>query len=334
MPKRIKIRNKYIGENDPVFIIAEIGSNHNQDFSLAKKLIDVSAKAGVDAVKFQLFSADKLYPKTDKLYQIFKNIELNIDWIGKLKTYANSRNLIFFASAFDDKSIEILNNNQIPLYKWASSETTNLYNLRKAASYGKPIIISTGMCDMADVYEALQVCYSVGNDNIVLLHCTSLYPTRADQVNINAMVSLINMFQVCAGLSDHTLSSTAAIAAVANGAKVIEKHITLDRKMKGPDHFYAIEPNELIKFVEAIRETEECMGSDKIEIHPDVVKIARREGIYAKSEINKGEVIKPEMLEVKRPALGVKSRYIRAIIGARAKRKISMNKPITWRDLC
>lgn len=333
MLKRIRVQNKYIGEDDPVFIIAEIGSNHNQDINIAKKLIDVAAEAGVDAVKFQLFSSDKLYKPGDELYQVFKDIELNPEWISELIDYSNSRSLIFFASPFDEESLEILKKYKVPLYKWASSEATNLKNLRLAASYNKPMIISTGMCDLADIYEALEVCKAAGNDNIVLLHTSSLYPTDPEDVNLNVMKRLNRVFHVHVGFSDHTMSSTFAVMAVAFGASVIEKHITLDKKMKGPDHFYASEPKEFKQYVQDIREAEAALGSENIEMHSKVRKIARRESIYAKTNIEKGEIIKAANLEVKKPALGISPRYINAVIGTRVKKIIVKNKPITWENI-
>jgi len=330
---KIKLLNKYVGEGCPVFVIAEIGSNHNQDLKQAKKLIDVSAEAGVDAVKFQLFRADSLYTPEDSLYEVFKSIELNPEWIDELIGYSRSKGLIFLASAFDEDSVELLNDLDIPAYKWASSETVNLRNLRLAASKGKPMIISTGMCDLADIYEALQVCYGENNNNVILMHCTSVYPTKIDKVNLRALDALERVFQVPVGFSDHTLGFTAAIAATAKGAKVIEKHITLDRKSKGPDHFFATEPHELKKFVELIREAEMCMGLPFLEMSPEERKIGRREGIYAKSSIARGEGLVEEMLMVKRPALGIKPRYLNALIGARAKRKILEGEPIKWEML-
>ena len=333
MPNRIKIGHKYISKNDPICVIAEIGSNHNQDIKLAKKLIDVAAGARADAVKFQLFDADELYKPGDELYDIFKEIELDADWLVELKTYAESKNLIFFASPFDEKSIHLLEDHGVSLYKWASSETTNLKNLRIAASYNKPMIISTGMCDLADIYEAVEVCKTVGNYDLVLLHTSSLYPTEPEDSNVNSIKALKRIFNLHVGFSDHTMSSTAAVVAVAYGATVIEKHITLDKKMKGPDHFYAAEPEEFKSYVQDIRTAEKVMGSDKVEMHPDVKEVARRVSIYAAVDIEKGSLISENMLQIKRPGAGIRPRYMTAVIGARAKEKIGKHTPINWGSL-
>ena len=333
MPKRIKIGEKHIGEKNQVFVIAEIGSNHNQDINIAKKLIDVAADAGADAAKFQLFDADELYKPGDELYEVFKEMQMDTDWLAELKSYTENKGLIFFASPFDEKSIHLLNDYGVSLYKWASSETTNLKNLRIAASYNKPMIISTGMCDSADIYEALVVCKAVGNNDLVLLHTSSLYPTKPNDANLNTMKTLKNIFQVHVGFSDHTMSSTAAVVAVAFGAVVIEKHITLNKEMKGPDHFYASEPDEFKQYVQDIREAEASLGTKNIEMHSKVRKIARRESIYAKATIKKGEIITEENLVIKKPALGIRPRYLSAVIGAKVKKTILINKPITWENL-
>ena len=218
----------------------------------------------------------------------------------------------------------------MPLYKWASSETTNLKNLGIAALYNKPIIISTGMCDIADIYEALEVCKAASNDEIVLLHTSSLYPTELVDTNLNAMQTLKNIFQLHVGFSDHTINSTSAVVAVALGAKVIEKHITLDKKMKGPDHFYASEPGEFTQYVKDIRNAEASLGSANIEMNSKVRAIARRESIYAKTDIGKNEKIQQKNLEIKKPALGIRPRYLSAVIGTTAKKNIIKNNPITW----
>jgi sialic acid synthase SpsE len=330
MKDRIKIGDKYIGDDFPVFIIAEIGSNHDQDLNKAKKLIDIAYEAGADAVKFQLFDADELYNPGDELYDIFKKMELNTDWILVLKNYAEQKGLIFFASPFDEKSIHLLDEHEVVLYKWASSETTNLKNLRIAASKNKPMIISTGMCDLADIYESLEVCKAVDNDKVIFLHTSSLYPTEPDDANLNTLKTLKNTFQKNVGFSDHTMNSISAVVAVAHGASVIEKHITLDKKSKGPDHFYASEPNEFKQYVKDIRVAEASLGSGTIQMHPKVREIARRKSLFAKTDIKKGEIIKKENITIKRPPLGISPRFISAVIGAKAKKPILTNKPITW----
>ena len=333
MKQIIKIKNIEVGLNNPVFIIAEIGSNHDQNISKAKELIDVAYQSGANAVKFQLFNAKDLYKPEDDLFSVFKSIELNKEWIPELKIYAEKNGLIFFASPFDIKSIKLMDKYNIDLFKWASSETTNLKNLKLASSFGKPIIISTGMCDLSDIYEAITVCINENNKNIILLYTSSLYPTCLSDSNLLSIQKLKNIFDFPIGFSDHTLGSTAAIVSVGLGASVIEKHITLDKKLKGPDHFYAAEPEEFLRYINDIRDAESSLGSVMIDIHPSVKKIARRESIYAKNDIKKGDFINKKDVEIRRPALGINKRYISCVIGQKAKRKISKKDPILWKDI-
>ena len=215
--------------NEP-YVIAEIGSNFDQDFEKACKLIDIAKDAGADAVKFQLFKADALYPNKDDLYEVFKAIELDEKWIPKLKEYSSKIKIDFFASAFDPSSLEILEKNNVIAHKIASSETTNLSFLNKVAKTGKPLLISTGMCDFVDIEEALNIAYSNKNYNICIMQCGSIYPLESKDTNLNVIDSFIKRYDHLAGFSDHTLDNTAAITAVGLGARIFEKHITLDNK--------------------------------------------------------------------------------------------------------
>ena len=328
----MEIAGKRIGMEN-TYIISEIGSNHNQNIEQAKRLIRMSAEAGTDAVKFQLFDTDSLYKPSDKLYEIFKEIELNSDWLTELKNCAHDNGQAFVVSPFDYKSLNILVDLDIDAIKWASSETVKLAFLKKAASINKPLIISTGMCNLADVYEAMEVCLAENNSQVALLHCSSLYPTEPKHVNIRSMETLMNAFKFPVGFSDHTLDSTASIVAIAKGAKIIEKHITLDRNMKGPDHFYAIEPKELVRFVQAIRDVEKMFGSQKVEMLPEERKVARRDGIYASTTLKEGEIITDISIEVKRPALGIDKRFIDVVIGSKVQRDVQSGSEITWKDI-
>ena len=226
------------------FVIAEIGSNFNQSLSQAFKLIDVAKSCGADAVKFQLFKADQLYPKVTKEYKIFKSIELKPLWLKKLKRYSDKKDN-FFASSFDKISTKNLIKSKIKILKIASSEITKLHNLSYAASFKIPMIISTGMAELPDIAEAIDVCKKIGNNKICLLHTCSLYPTPLKDLNILNILKLSKIFGLPVGLSDHTIGNTAAISAVTLGAKIIEKHITLNKKSDGPDHFMLQNPKNL-----------------------------------------------------------------------------------------
>ena len=330
MSKIIKIRNKSVGKGQPVFIIAEAASNHNQNLTQAKELIDIAFECGVDAVKFQLFKADELYKKSNPMFKIMKNNEFPREWLRALYKYAEKKGFIFLASPFDLTAIDLLVKIGSPALKLASSETTNLRLLRYAASKKKPLLISTGMCNIADIYEAVEVAKSVGNQDVALLHCTSLYPAKPSHVNLLAMDTLYAAFDLPVGYSDHTLGIGVPIAAAARGACIVEKHFTLSKKLKGPDHFYALEPKQLKEMVIAIREVEQSIGSAIKKMLPGEEKLARRSSLIAKNNIPKGAKLTKDMIIIDRPALGIKPRFLEAVIGQKTKRDIKKGTPVTW----
>jgi len=331
MSKRVKIKGRWVGDDEPVFIIADVGSNHDRKKNQAKKLIDIAADSGVDAVKFQLFKTEKLYPRNNHMFDVMKRNELPREWITELLEYAYKRGLIFLATPFDEESVDFLYKVDVPAYKWASSETTNLNLLRYAAARKRPMIISTGMCDLADIYEAVEVVFSSGNKDIILLHCTSLYPTKPSNVNLRMMDTLRDCFHLPVGYSDHTLGSAISVAAVARGACVIEKHFTISRNLKGPDHSFALEPGELKEMVKAIRQIEQSLGSPIKKMLPEEEKVARRNSIIAKTDIPKGSRITKDMVEIKRPAFGIKPRFLEVVVGRKTKKDIKKGDPITWK---
>lgn len=333
MPDKIKIGNKWVNESGPVFIIAEVGSNYDKKLSQAKELIDAVAQGGADAVKFQLFKAKSFYPESDPMFQVMKKNEFPREWLEELSGYARKRGVLFLASPFDREAVDLLKKIGSPVLKFASSETTNLPLLRYAASKGLPLLVSTGMCNLADIYEAIEVIYSKGNKEIVLLHCAALYPPAPEDINLRAMDTLKNAFNVLVGYSDHSLGITMAIAAVARGASVIEKHITLSRKLKGPDHAYAIEPDELKAMVKAIRDTERALGSPTKKMLNAEKKFARRNSLIAQHDIAKGTMINQEMIAVKRPALGIEPRFLSAVLGQKTSKTIKAGEAVNWQDL-
>lgn len=334
MANKIKVGDRWIGEGEPVFIVAEIGSNHDRTLGQARQLIEVAASAGVDAVKFQLFKAEALYPdKDDAMFKIMKSLELPWEWLDELVDYAKSFNLMFLASPFDREAVDILESLGVPAFKWASPETINLPLLRYAAAKNKPMLVATGMCDLADVTTAVEVIQSVGNQDIVLLQCTSLYPAKPSQINLRVMDTMRDTFHLPVGFSDHTLGFNITSAAVARGACVIEKHLTLNRNMEGPDHFYAIEPDELKQMVEVIRDVEKSLGSTVKDMLPEEKKVAKRESIVAAKDIPVNTVITKDLVTLSRPALGIKPRFLPAILGAKAKKHIEKGQAITWEML-
>jgi len=330
MNRIIKIGNKSIGEGKPVFIIAEAGSNHSQKLSQAKELIDAASGSGADAVKFQLFSAQELYSKDNPIFKVMKENEFPRDWLNELINYAKKKGIIFLASPFDKKAVDLLAKAKSPAIKWASSETVNLKFLRYAALTRMPLLISTAMCNIADIYEAVEVAKGAGNQDVALLHCTALYPAKPKDVNLYAMDTLKAAFGLPVGYSDHTLGIGVPIAAVARGACIIEKHFTLSKKLKGSDHFYALEPDELKNMVEAIREVQVCFGSSVKEMLPEEKKYARRESLIAKKSISKNAVLEEGMFLNSRPAGGIEPRFLNVIIGQKIKKNIKKGGLIKW----
>jgi sialic acid synthase SpsE len=333
LKNELKIVGTTIGGNASPYIIAEVGSNFDKNIDKAKRLIDVAREAGANAVKFQLFSADVLYPNRDGLYDVFKSIELDAEWVPILNKHANDQDLHFMASAFDLGSVSVLEAINTPAHKVASSETTNLGFLHKLAATGKPVIISTGMCDMVDIEEAVNACLGAGNNQIILLQCGAMYPLPNELVNLRVIQSLAQRFNCPVGFSDHTLGQVAAVTAVGLGATVFEKHYTLDKKGMGPDHFYALEPDELKSYVAAIHEAYEALGSGEKQMLPKEKELGRREGLYMNRNMAKGETITAADILIKRPAVGLRARYASAVIGATLTESLNKDQPLTWNVL-
>lgn len=316
-----------------VFIIAEAGVNHNGSIELAKKLIDVASESGADAVKFQTFKAEKLVSKnaqkadyqkqtTDKLesqFDMIKKLELDVNTHKELISYCKSKNIMFLSTPFDHDSIELLNYLGLELFKIPSGEITNLPYLRHIGKLNKKVILSTGMADIGEIEDALDILINAGTikQNITVLHANTMYPTPMEDVNLKAMVTIGNTFDISYGYSDHTLGIEVDIAAVAMGACCIEKHFTLDKNMEGPDHKASLEPDELKSMVKAIRNIELALGSSikkpsKSEI-PNM-QIARK-SIVAKTQIKKGEVLTQDNITIKRPGNGINPMRWYEIIG-------------------
>lgn len=330
LKNELNIGGTTVGGTAAPYVIAEVGSNFDKNLDKARKLIDVAKEAGANAVKFQLFRADVLYPNRDGLYDIFKSIELDAEWVPLLDKHAREQGLHFMASAFDMGSVDVLEAVGTPAHKVASSETTNFGFLHKLASTGKPMIISTGMCDMVDVEEAVNTCLGAGNSQVVLLQCGAMYPLPNELVNLRVIQSLARRFNCPVGFSDHTLGHVAAIAAVGLGATVFEKHYTLDKKGAGPDHFYALEPDELKSYISAIHEAYEAMGSGEKQMLPQERQVGRREGLYLARNMSKGEIIVAADIVIKRPAIGLRARYVGAVVGATLDQAMGKDQPLNW----
>lgn len=316
-----------------VFIIAEAGVNHNGSIKLAKELIDVASSAGANAVKFQTFKTENLVSKntqkadyqketTDKeesQFDMIKKLELDVDTHHELIAYCQSKNILFLSTPFDLDSIDLLNGLKLDIFKIPSGEITNLPYLRKIGSLNKKVILSTGMADIGEVEDALDVLTTAGTDkeNITVLHANTMYPTPMEDVNLRAMVTIGNTFDIAYGYSDHTLGIEVDAAAVALGATVIEKHFSLDKTMEGPDHQASLEPHELKAMVSSIRNIEKALGSSvKKPTRSEMpnIEIARK-SIVASCHIKKGEVLSEENLAVKRPSNGINPMRWDEVIG-------------------
>lgn len=344
MKGKFEIGDRLVGEGEPTFVIAEVGANHDRKLDQAKELIDVAAEAHADAVKFQIYSAETLYSEKTPQYsslkelggkksphEIVRQVELPREWMSELMAYSRKKGILFLASPFDKKAVEQLYEIGVPAYKWASFEIVDLPLLKHAASKGRPMILSTGMCNLADIQEAVDTVYSTGNKDIMLLHCTCLYPTKPNQVNLRMVDTIRNAFHVPVGISDHTLGIVTSVAAVARGACAIEKHFTLSRKLRGPDHHFALEPGELKQMVTAIREVEESLGSPiKEMIAEEAEKVSRRRSIIARADISKGTQLTQDMLIIKRPGYGIEPKFLDTIIGREVRMDIKKDEPITW----
>ena len=308
------------------YIIAEIGSNFDQSINKAKKLIDVAKSCSADAVKFQLFSGKILYPNDRKMQKIFKKVELNPNWIDALNKHANKKKIKLFFSAFDKENLKMLITKKILFHKIASSETVN-FELFKFLNKKKfTVFLSSGMSDLDDVKKAVKKLYK---SKLIIMQCTSLYPTLEKDVNLNVLNTFKKNFKNAElGLSDHTLNDVSALTAVGMGVKYFEKHITLNKRSKGPDHFYAYEPKEFKRYVKNIHLAYSALGSNIKEIHPEVKKVARLKGLYAKNNIKKGLIIKKKDIDIKPPALGLRDKEIKTILNKKAKFNILKGKPL------
>ncbi|MDQ0285616.1 N-acetylneuraminate synthase/N,N'-diacetyllegionaminate synthase [Desulfofundulus luciae] len=330
-----------------VFIIAEAGVNHNGDLETAKRLVDAAVVAGADAVKFQTFvpeevvtgSAEKAsYQKAnmpggqETQLDMIRRLALSKEDFRTLKAYCDRAGIMFLSTPYDYYSVDFLDELGVPLFKIPSGELVNDRFLRYVAARGKPLIISTGMAMLGEVEEAVEVVQDAGVREITLLHCTSAYPASYEEVNLRAMVTLRQAFGLPVGYSDHTPGTEVAVAAVALGARVIEKHFTLSRNMEGPDHKASLEPDELAAMVRSIRNVERALGDGRKRPSPgeqDVMRAARR-SLVAAVDIAAGEIITPDKLTVKRPGTGIPPKMWDVVVGRRARVDIPADTVITW----
>jgi sialic acid synthase SpsE len=341
MVKSIKTNFFAIGDNNPCYIIAEIGSNHNNNYDIACEMIEKAKSAGVNAVKFQTFKAKDHYSKKtpkiglykEGIYELIEKLEIDRGWHAKLSLLCKNLNIDFLDSPCDSEAIGMAIEVGMPVIKIASYDMVDVRLVEEIAKTGKGIMFSTGMSNTAEIETAINVCKKNNNDKIIILQCTSLYPAPVHLTNLNSMANMRNMFGVIVGYSDHTLGDHIPCAAVAMGAKVIEKHYTLDRTMEGPDHNFAIEPKELKAMVNKMRDIELAFGDgikngpreEELELY-----IKARRSIIAKNKIIKGQIITNNDIIIKRPGFGIHPSQINIVVGRIAKKDIEEDEPITW----
>ena len=344
-----KIANRKIGENHPVFIIAEMSANHMQDFDTAVEIIKKAKWAGADAIKFQTYTPDTITIDCDNkyfkikqgtiwdgqtLYNLYKKTYMPWEWQPSLKRIAENEGLICFSTPGDKTAVDFLENINIPAYKIASFEITDIALIEYIASKGKPIILSTGVADIFDIDGAIGACQKMGNNQIALLKCVSSYPTPLEEVNLKMIPLLKEHFEVITGLSDHTLGTSVPIASVALGACIIEKHLCLDRKSGSLDSAFSLEPAEFKEMVKSVREVGKALGEVTWEITERTKKnreLAR--SLFVVRDIKKGEKFTEENVRSIMPGFGILPKYLNYVLGKKAKTDIAFGMPLLWENI-
>ena len=349
MVKTVRVGTETIGDRKPCFIIAEAGVNHNGDCRLACKLVDAARDAGADAVKFQTWVTDKLVLKDAMLaeyqrrndraaksqYQMLKKLELGQADFRRLQTHAKKRGILFLSTPNEEESADFLEKLGLPLFKIGSGEVTNLPYLAHIARKNRPIILSTGMSTLAEVEAAVRAIEETGNRQLVLLHCVSNYPAQAADCNLSAMATLSAAFGYPVGFSDHTMGHSIAVAAVARGACVLEKHLTLDNRMKGPDHKASLNPKEFAALVRAVREAESAIGSGRKQPTPAELKTKKvvQKSLVTARPLAAGKTIASQDLILRRSSGGLPVSALAFVVGRKVKQPLPAFVPVTLEQL-
>ena len=333
-----------------VFIIAEAGVNHNGDLNLAYKMVDKAKEAGVDCIKFQTFKTEKIISKNTEMadyqkentnnnesqYEMVKKLELSYKDFSKIKNYCEQKEIIFLSTPDEKESLDFLVDDlKVSTIKVGSGEVTNYLYLKEIAKKNKKIILSTGMSTLGEVERALEIIREYNNKKVTLLHCTTNYPCPMEEVNLKAILTLKEAFKTEIGYSDHTLGTEVAIAAVAMGAKVIEKHFTLDKNMEGPDHKASLDPEELKIMVEQIRNIEKALGDGikKPNKSEEKIKKVVRRRILISKELKKGHVLTEDDLILKRSNSGIEADFIDLVLNKKLKIDMKEDSSLTWEDM-
>ena len=342
----IRINTHAIGDDHPVFIVAELSANHEQKFDLAVKTIRAMKEAGADAVKLQTYTPDSMTLDSElpwfqtrkdniwsgqKLYDLYKKAYTPWDWHEKLQKVARDIGLEFFSTPFDIEAVNQLESIHVPAYKIASFEITDIPLIKRVASTGKPVIFSTGIAEEENIHLAVDTCKQAGNNQLALLKCTSAYPSPLEEANLRSIPLLKERFETVVGISDHTLGITVPIGAVAMGAKIIEKHFILDRKGRGLDREFSLEPDEFQLMVNSVRELEKALGEPTLKLTEKMVE-GKKSGrsLFAIKNIPKGEKLTINNIRSLRPNLGLHPKHLPAILNKKASKNITVGTPLDW----
>ncbi len=345
MKKKIKIGNRYVGEGERTFLVAEVSANHLQDYGRAEAIIRAAKEAGADAVKLQTYTPDTITLDCDNdyfqitqgtiwdgttLHKLYEEAYTPWEWQPKLMELANGLGMECFSSPFDATAVDFMREMDMPAYKVASFEINDIPLIRRIARIGKPIIFATGIAYLEDIERALAVCKEEGNEQVILLKCTSTYPSPYEDMNLKVIPHMAETFDCLAGLSDHSMGT--AVAGVALGAKMVEKHLTLSRADGGPDAAFSMEPEEFRKMAEEIRIVEKALGRVTYEL-TEKQKKSREDGrsLFVVEDIGKGEIFTEENVRSIRPAFGMHTMYYDEVIGKKARVDIAKGTPLDWK---
>ena len=346
MNKKIEIDGKEISKDSNAYFIAEMSANHLKDFERAKKIIDAAKESGADAIKLQTYRPDtitidckgKEFMATPgspwdgmNLYELYETAYTPWEWHKDLFDYAKKIGITCFSSPFDFEAVDFLEELNVPAYKIASFEINDIPLINKVARTGKPIILSTGIADMQDIYLALNTCYKAGNENIILLKCVSEYPTPYEEINLRTISNMQETFVGVVGLSDHSMGEAVDIAGITLGAKVIEKHLTLIRKDGGPDSSFSMEPDEYRHMVDSVRKVEQALGQVTYELTEKQKKSKERSrSLYIVKDIKKGQLFTLDNVKSIRPGYGMHTKHLYSVIGKRAKCDLKKGTSMKW----
>jgi pseudaminic acid synthase len=343
----ITIGDFTIDNNSKTFIIAELSANHGHDINIAKKTIKAAKESGADAIKVQTYTADTLtidcdneYFKLDSgtiwdgrtLYDLYSEAYTPWEWQKELMEYAKSIGLIFFSTPFDKTAVDFLEELEVPVYKVASFEIMDIPLIEYIASKGKPMIMSTGVASLSDIEEAVDACKRMGNNQIILLKCTSAYPAKIEDANLNTIPNMKDTFGVEVGLSDHTLGITVPVVSIALGAKVIEKHFILDKSIGGPDSSFSLEPHDFKQMVDSVRDAEKALG--QVDYSMNEEKNSSRllgRSLFVVKDIKAGEKFTEENVRSIRPGNGLAPKYYKDVVGKKAMCDIKRGEPLNWK---